>query len=380
MAVSPINSPRRNKSHNNFTSSTHNKNENIRNHYSSQDNDNDNDNDLDDTDSNESVSIRTPPPAYREEEQSQKSDNNDAYSNLMSFLDDASASLPPPRQNNRGYLSHPHSHTQSVLQASSSNPPTQRSNPPPAPIPPLDIEITHNHDDIRDDLSSMSYSMTSSMQGGSKAFTSNKYIWNDLDDTEDDGHHNDRYSHSSRNTARGGGDEMMSRRSDTDTFFRAPPSYHSSASAGAGSTQSKNSLQSNVEEIKEKAKNMQQELRKKTQRMKDLQTEVTRLKAIKSRKATKLSEKYARELEELRSDNSKGLEKQKVFVDKLQEAVSTLNAKARNLSDKLESNGPTLSSRVAKAKEDGVREIRRAQSQWETDEKTVFDKLAHSKR
>jgi phage host-nuclease inhibitor protein Gam len=125
---------------------------------------------------------------------------------------------------------------------------------------------------------------------------------------------------------------------------------------------------------------MQQELRKKTQRMKDLQTEVTRLKAIKSRKATKLSERYARELEELRSDNSKGLEKQKAFVDKLQEAVSTLNAKARNLSDKLESNGQTLSSRVAKAKEDGVREIRRAQSQWETDEKTVFDKLAHSKR
>jgi len=325
---------------------------------------------LQDTDSNESISIRTPPPAYSTDDNSEavSKKSSDAYSNLMSFLDDASQSMPPPQ---------PRRQRQSSFKSSNHDtPPIQRSQDPPAPVPPLDIEITQHHDDVRDDLSSMSYSMNSSIQE-SKAFTSNKYIWNDLDDDEGTERHRDhRHDLAGMSGSRMSGGETA--RSTADTFFRAPPTYRTAASDS--STHSKTSLQSNVEEIKAKASNMQQELRKKNQRMKDLQTELTRLKTVKTRKKTKLSEKYERELEELKINNSKALEKQKTFVDKIQEAVTSLNAKSSNLSEKLESNTKTLDWRLSKAKEDGVREIRRAQSQWEADERTVLEKMAHNKR
>lgn len=363
LAVSPISSPAREK-RTSFRDASEEEEEEVQ-----------------DTDSDESVSVLSPPPAYlredgssshrslssrpgpsshRGEEGTKKS--TAAYENLMSFLDDASASLPKsPRKNNSS-------------------------------IPPLDIEITRHHEDMRDDLSSMSYSVSSSMQG-SKAFTSNKYIWNELDDADADGdavsqrgrsHRYDdegsrRGTDTRAHSQHSSSSSYRDRDSDsTHTFFRVPPSYSSNQSTSSQHT--KSTLQSNVEEIQEKVNNMKQELRKKTQRMKDLQTELTRLKAVKDRKRTKLTERHAKELSELTSNNAQAIQKQKEFVDKIQEAVATLKTKAEHLEEKVESNGQTLAAAVDKAKSDGVRSIRRAQRQWEADEKTLFEKLCQNKR
>lgn len=306
------------------------------------------DEDQEDTDSNESISILSPPPLYdrvdsdsehntahrklrNNSEPTKKKSNDSAYANLMSFLDDASASLPAQKEKN-----HVNSHE----------------------VSPLDIEITQRSDHDRDDLSSMSYSLTSSVRGeGSKAFTSNKYVWNELEYDGADGDKTDSYC----NATGGPRDRGMGMEdSSMGTYFHAPPSYLPGDSHSQASSSS--TMQSNINDIKSKADAMKQELRQRNQRAKDLQTELTRMREGRKRRESRLREKHSRELEEVKTSNSIAVKKQKVnslthsppthpslifqeFLAKLQSAVSSLSIKSKDLTDKLEKSTTSLADR-----------------------------------
>ena len=375
--LSPINSPTRKKKQQQGEEEERERKEKSFN-YSLTHDKNDDENDLQDTDSDESYSIRSPAPSFISDDQTNNNkkfmpsknslthDHNDeitnksnqAYSNLMNFLDDASANLP---QEVNKKMKRKNSQTSPRRDTSTSKVSLEET------LPVLDVDVTSG--DYQDDLSSMFYSVSrSGTCNGSKAFTSNKYIWNELDEVSDE-------YHVPTSTA-------ASRRTRSDiTFFKVPSSYQDVDDIdGQSKTTSCSSLQSNIKDIEMKVNNMKNELRKKNQRMNELQNELIRIKEIKKRKYNKYYNQYNHELTDIRTNNNESLKKQQHFVDKVQEDVGSLDKKYHDLTMKLDNNKQTLSLKVQKAKEDGVREIKRSRRQWEQDEKTLFEKIYMNKR
>lgn len=153
------------------------------------------------------------PPSYDQDDKStpsRASRSSDAYSNLLNFLDNAAVT-----------------------------------------------DLSHSHNEHRDDISTMSNSMASP-QRGQRAFGTKKYVWDELP--------KDSLSASSYHEG------------ESLTYFKAP-SYSNGENQSVSSA---SSLQSNIEEVRAKVEAMKAELRSRQQVVKELQSEHTRLKAAAS--------------------------------------------------------------------------------------------------
>jgi len=261
-----------------------------------------------------------PPPSYRDEEsiRSRSSHTSEAYSNLMNFLDAASTSHHSPTK---------------------------------------PIHSRHNNNDD-DDMSSISHSMSSPFRSNtanhSESITGKRFVWDELDVNPSAG-------------------TSVITHSDDVTFFK-PPSYHSNRSDASVST-----LKTNIEEVKQKVDSMKSELKVKSKLVKELQSELTRLKAAKSRKKDRATNLWDKKLQTLREENANAFKRQNDFLSKVTEDVKKLISKCEVLEARIGESQRLYESKVKSAEDEASRSKRRARRQLEADERQVFEKLAASK-
>jgi len=237
-------------------------------------------------------------------------------------------------------------------------------------------------DDIEDDVSALSFSMskdsrlTSTKRGG--------YIWDDWVDEVGRG--------DSSGVGHGLHTESSTGTREEPTYFSMMPSssrvhggdgplsaYTSGASRGVLSNDTENTLETTIFELKEKLSAMKKEAKAKGLRAKQLQGEYTRLSTAKNRKILRSQTKWEERLREEKEQHHMILSKQKDFLGKVSKDVSDLETKMADMQRKLDTSSLKGKKELQVTKQEMAKSLSRARKQWELNEGAHFRKLLAEK-
>jgi hypothetical protein len=138
-------------------------------------------------------------------------------------------------------------------------------------------------------------------------------------------------------------------------------------------------LQTIVAEITSKVESMKNELKLKSKHVSELQSDLVRIQNAKQRRATKFSNNWNQKLKDLENEQKEGIDKQKVFLVRLEEDTKKLQLKKDMLKDKIRSIKKNMDVTMKGRHEDCRRKRIQSMRQLEHDEKKTFEKIANQK-
>lgn len=152
-----------------------------------------------------------------------------------------------------------------------------------------------------------------------------------------------------------------------------------SRSEASSSSQDSSSISEMVQAVRMKVDAMKVELRNRSESVRELQTELARVRNAKDRKEEKLRKIWESRLNDLKDEQNKMLRRQKDFLDKLTEDCRTLGGKDSALREKIFLSQSSGESVIQRTMQEGQRKKDRARAQWYSDEKIAFEKVLASK-
>lgn len=138
-------------------------------------------------------------------------------------------------------------------------------------------------------------------------------------------------------------------------------------------------LQTIVTEITSKVESMKNELKLKSKLVSELQSDLVRIQNAKQRRATKFSNNWNQKLKDLETEQKEGIDKQKVFLVRLEDDTKKLEMKKEMLKDKIRSIKKNMDLSLKGRHEDCRRKRIQSMRQLEHDEKKLFEKIANQK-
>lgn len=163
------------------------------------------------------------------------------------------------------------------------------------------------------------------------------------------------------------GDNSVNRRRQEE-----PPDYESNEHSSSKEQSSVNDM---IATVKNKVDNMKVELKDRTETVRELQSELARLRKAKERKGEKCERIWQTRVNDLKEEQNKMLRRQNEFYDKISEDTKNLNEKDMALRDKNESFENNAESSMQRMFLEGQKRIEKASQQWIADEKVSFDKV-----
>lgn len=140
-----------------------------------------------------------------------------------------------------------------------------------------------------------------------------------------------------------------------------------------------NSLRTAAAELTAKVESLKEELARKIRSLKDLQSELMRLKTAQQRRRDKFKVSWEGKLREQRENHSEEIRKLSSFNDTIEAEVKDLRTKVEGLYQKIKEFESEREVMLEKAKVEVKRKKIRTRKQWEADEKTHFEKVVASK-
>ena len=131
--------------------------------------------------------------------------------------------------------------------------------------------------------------------------------------------------------------------------------------------------------VKCKVDAMKVELRNRTESLKELQTELARVRNASERKQDKCIKMWENRLNDLSEEQNKVLLRQRTFLEKIENDMKDLRLKENALKDKIHLLVTTSEEEIRKMSVTGQRKKERIKSQLIADEKKHFEKVLESK-
>jgi hypothetical protein len=131
--------------------------------------------------------------------------------------------------------------------------------------------------------------------------------------------------------------------------------------------------------VKCKVDAMKVELRNRTESLKELQTELARVRNASERKQDKCIKMWENRLNDLSEEQNKVLLRQRTFLEKIEGDMKDLRLKENALKDKIHLLKTTSEEEIRKILVTGQRKKERIKSQLISDEKKHFEKVLESK-
>jgi hypothetical protein len=190
-----------------------------------------------------------------------------------------------------------------------------------------------------------------------------QYVW---DEIENDRHQN-QYSDDQK---RSGSGSVSSRSQSQSSARRGEESQNREDSS---------SIIQMAQAVKCKVDAMKVELRNRTESLKELQTELARVRNASERKQDKCIKMWENRLNDLLEEQNKVLLRQRTFLEKIEADMKDLRLKENALKDKIHLLITTSEEEIRKILVTGQRKKERIKSQLISDEKKHFEKVLESK-
>lgn len=190
-----------------------------------------------------------------------------------------------------------------------------------------------------------------------------QYVW---DEIENDRHQN-QYSDDQK---RSGSGSVSSRSQSQSSARRGEESQNREDSS---------SIIQMAQAVKCKVDAMKVELRNRTESLKELQTELARVRNASERKQDKCIKMWENRLNDLLEEQNKVLLRQRTFLEKIEADMKDLRLKENALKDKIHLLTTTSEEEIRKILVTGQRKKERIKSQLISDEKKHFEKVLESK-
>ena len=130
-----------------------------------------------------------------------------------------------------------------------------------------------------------------------------------------------------------------------------------------------------VAAVRSKVDVMKIELKRRIETVRELQSELARLRKAKERRIEKCEKSWNIRLNDLKDEQNKMLKRQKDFFDKISEDSRVLIEKDKALRDKNMLAQSSGEAALNKLQQDGLRRKDRTKQQWVADERVSFDKV-----
>jgi hypothetical protein len=201
----------------------------------------------------------------------------------------------------------------------------------------------------------------SSKPGSPPGYSSRKqYVWDEVE--------------SSRPQNRLIDDGTSSSASSAKTMTSANRGDNNQSSSQDGTTVSEM-----IQAVRSKVDAMKIELRNRCDFVKELQTELARVRNAKERREEKYKKLWESRLCDLTDEQSKMLKRQTDFLEKLAVDTKSLFEKDSALREKIRIGESNSASTMQRMSQDGQRKKERSRNQWISDERVAFEKVLASK-
>lgn len=169
-----------------------------------------------------------------------------------------------------------------------------------------------------------------------------------------------------------------------DTTSSSVSSARTKASSGRGDddqsiNQDGTTVGEMIQAVRSKVDAMKIELRNRCDSVRELQTELARVRNAKERREEKYKKLWESRLNDLEDEQNKMLKRQTDFLDKLAVDTKTLFEKDNALREKIRVGESSSASTMQRILQEGQRKKERSRNQWIADEKVSFEKVLASK-